>query len=147
MYNNQAGGHCCWLDASDWWIFCCTFLLLEVLVEQSLEDVLGWVTGMVADLLDWVVGVWTFTGNGAGLHPQVMDFASMLMRFLLVCGGSGVFPLHLAGKYWPCYQSPAGVQYDMGLAERLQHCFLSFMLCACNYVCLMWLGVSASLGV
>jgi hypothetical protein len=31
------------------------------------------------------------------------------------------------------------VQYDAGLAERLQYCFLSFMRCACNYIRLMWL--------
>jgi hypothetical protein len=93
-----------------------------------MEGFLGWVMGVVADLLDWVVGVWSSADDGAGSYPQVMDFSSVLMRFLLVCGGSGVFPLHLADKYWPCYQSPAGVQYDVGLAERLQHCFLSFML-------------------
>jgi hypothetical protein len=102
-----------------------------------MEGFLGWVTGVVADLLDWVVGAWFSAGDGAGLHRQVMDFASVLMRFLLVCGGSGAFPLHLADKYWPCYQSPAGVQYDAGLAERLRHSFLSFMLCACNYMRLM----------
>jgi hypothetical protein len=74
---------------------------------------------MVANLLNWVVGVWSSAINGAGLHPQVMEFATVLMRFLLVSVGSGVFPLHLADKYWPCYQSPARVQYDAGLSERL----------------------------
>ncbi len=98
---------------------------------------LGWVTGVVADLLDWVVGVRSSAGDGAGSRPQVMEFASVIMRFLLVCDGSGVFPLYLADKYWPCYQSPAGVQYDAGLAERLQRRFLSFMLCTRNYVRLM----------
>jgi hypothetical protein len=137
VYNDQAGGHFCWLDAGDWWIYCCTFLLLEVPIEQSMAGFLGWVMGVVADLLDWVVGVQSSAGDGAGLHPQVMEFASVLMRFLLVCGGSGVFLLHLADKYWPCYWSPAGVQYYAGLAERLQHCFLSFMLCACNDMRLM----------
>ncbi len=144
VYNDQAGGHCCWLDAGNWWIFCCTFLLLEVPIEQSMEGFLHWVTGVVANLLDWVVvvGVQSFAGDGAGSHLQVMDFASVLMRLLLVCGSSGVFPLHSADMYWPCYQSPAGVQYDAGLVERLQHCFLSFMLCACNYVRLIWLDAT-----
>ncbi len=49
-------------------------------------------TGVVADLLNWVVGVQSSSGDGASLHPQVMEFASVLMRFLLVCGGLGVFP-------------------------------------------------------
>jgi hypothetical protein len=48
----------------------------------------------------------------------------------------------LADKYWPCYQSPAGVQYDAGLVKRLQHRFLSFMLCACNYMHMMWLDAT-----
>jgi hypothetical protein len=103
---------------------------------------LGWVTGVVADLLDKVVGVRSSAGDGAGPHHQVMEFASVLMRFLLVCGGLGVFPLYLADKYWPRYQSPAGVQYDARLAESLQCCFLSFMLCACNYMRLMWLDAT-----
>jgi hypothetical protein len=104
VYNDQAGGHCCWLDASDWWSFCRTFLLLEVPIEQSTAGFIGWVTRVVADLLDWVVGVWSSAGDGAdsGLLPQVMEFASVLMRFLLVCGGSGVFPHYLADKHWPC---------------------------------------------
>jgi hypothetical protein len=139
VYNDQAGGHCCWLDAGNWWIFCCMFSLLEVPIEQSMVGSLGWVTGVVADLFNWVVGVWSSVGDGAGSHLQVMEFASVLMRLLLVCSGSGVFPLHFADKYWPCYQSPAGVQYDAGLAERLQGRFLSFMLCACNYMHFMWL--------
>jgi hypothetical protein len=99
VYNDQAGGQCCWLGAGNWWIFIYTFLLLEVPIEQSMEVFLGWVTGMVADLPDWVIGVWSSAGDGASLHPQVMEFASVLMRFLLVCGGSGVCPLHLADKY------------------------------------------------
>jgi hypothetical protein len=113
------------------------FLLLEVPIEQNMVGFLGWVTGVLADLLNWVVGVWSSAGGGFGSHPQVIEFASVLMKFLLVYGGSRVFPLHLADKYWPCYQSPAGVQCDVGLAERLQRHFLSFMLYACNYLRLM----------
>ncbi len=97
---------------------------------------------MLADLLDWVVGVSSSAGDGAGPRLEVMEFASVLMRFLLICGGLGVFPLYLADKYWPCYQSPAGVQYDAGLVERLQRCFLSFMLCTRNYLRLMWLDAT-----
>ncbi len=96
----------------------------------------------MADQLGWFVGVWSSADDGVGLHLQVMDVVLVLMRFLLVCGGSGVFPLHLADKYWPCYRSPAGVQYDAGLAKRLQCRFLSFMLCACNYMRLMWLNAT-----
>ncbi len=96
VYDDQVGGQCCWLDAVDWWVFCCTFLLHEVSIEQNMVGFLGWVTGVAADLLDWAVDVRSSAGGGVGSHPQVMEFASVLMRFLLVCGGLGVFPLHLA---------------------------------------------------
>ena len=141
-FDDQAGRYCCWLDAGDWWIFCRSFLLLEVPIEQSMEGFLGWVTGVVGDLLEWVVGVRSSVSDGAGSPPQVMGFASVFMRFLLVCGGSGVFPLSMAEKYWPSYCSPAGVRCDEGLAERLQRRFLSFMLCARNYLRLMWMDAT-----
>ncbi len=41
VYDDQAGGHCCWLDAGDWWIFCRTFLLLKVPTEQNMVGFLG----------------------------------------------------------------------------------------------------------
>ncbi len=107
-----------------------------------MEGFLGWVMEMVANLLDWFVGVWSSMVDEGGLHPQVIDFASVLMQCLLVCGGSGVFPLHLADRYWPSYHSPAGVQYDVDLVERLQHRFLSYMLCACNYLRFMWMDAT-----
>ena len=99
-------------------------MLLEVPIDQSMEGFLGWVTGVVGDLFDWVVGVWSLAVDGSGSPPQVMGFTSVLMRFLLICGGSGVFPLSMAKKYWPLYCSPAGVRHDEGLAERLQCRFL-----------------------
>ena len=77
--------------------------------------------------------------DGSGSSLRVMDFALFLMRFLLICGSLGVLPLSMAEKYWPSYCSPAGVWYDEGLVERYQCQFLSFMLCACNYLCLMWM--------
>ncbi len=80
-------------------LFCCTFLLLEVPIEQSMAGFLGWVTRVVADLLDWVVGVRSSAGDVAGPRPQVTEFASVLMRFLLVCVGLGFFSLYLADKY------------------------------------------------
>ncbi len=78
------GGHCYWLDASNWWIFCLTFVLFEVPIKQSMKGFLGWVTKMVANLLDCFVGVQSSTVDEGGSHPQVMDFASVLMQFLLV---------------------------------------------------------------
>ncbi len=135
VYNNQVGRHCCWLDTGDWWIFCRTFLLLEIPIEQSMEGFLGWVTGMVANLLDWFVGVWSSIVDEGGLHLQVMDFASVLMHFLLVCGGSGVLPLHLADRYWPSYRSlmvrSTMLGWRRGCIVTFPHkCFALAIICA-----------------
>ncbi len=97
---------------------------------------------MVAKLLDWFVGIWASAVDEGGLHPQVMGSTLVLLQFLLVCSGSGVFPLYLADKYWPSYCSPIGVQYDVGLAERMQHRFLLYMLCARIYLRLMWMDAT-----
>jgi hypothetical protein len=48
-FDDQVGGYCCWLDAGKWWIFCWSFLLLEVPIIQSMEGFLGWVMGVVGD--------------------------------------------------------------------------------------------------
>ncbi len=86
----------------------------------------------MADILDWFIGIWPSAVDEGISHLQVMDFASVLMCFLLVCGGSGVFPLYLADKYWPSLHSPTGVQYNAALAERLQHCFLLYGMVQAN---------------
>jgi hypothetical protein len=97
---------------------------------------------VVGEFFNWVVGVWSPAVDGSSLPPQVMDFASVLMHFLLICGGLGVFPLSMAKKYWPLYCSPAGVRYDEGLVERLQCRFLLIMLCACNHLRLIWMDTT-----
>jgi hypothetical protein len=59
----------------------------------------GWVTGEMAELLDWVVDVLVSLAVDEGSLPlQVMSFALVLMRCHLICGGSGGFPLCLAEK-------------------------------------------------
>ncbi len=65
-FNNQVGRYCCWFDAGGCWIFCQSFLLLEVPINQSMEGFLGWVMGVVVDLFDWVVGVQSLVVDGSG---------------------------------------------------------------------------------
>jgi hypothetical protein len=72
---------------------------LETPIEQSMMVFFGWVTGKMAELLDWVVDVLVLLAVDEGSLPlQVMSFALVLMRCQLICGGSGVFPLCLAEK-------------------------------------------------
>ena len=71
------------LDAGDWWIFRCTFLLLEAPIKQTMEGFLGWVMGVMSDLLTWVIGDWALVRSEVARESplQVMDFTSVLMRF------------------------------------------------------------------
>jgi hypothetical protein len=78
-----------------------------------MECFLGWVTGVVGDLFDWVVGIGSSAVNGSGSSLQVMGLASVLMHFFLICGSLGVFPLGMAKKYWPSRCSPTGLWYDV----------------------------------
>lgn len=72
---------------------------LETPIEQIMMVFFGWVTGKMAELLDWVVDVLVLLAVDEGSLPlQVMSFALVLMRCPLICGGSGVFPLCLAEK-------------------------------------------------
>ena len=104
------------------------FLLLEVPIDQSMEGFLGWVTGVVGDLLEWVVGVRSSVVDGTGSPPQVMGFASVLMQFLLICGGSGVFPLSMAEKYWPVCGMMRG--WRRGCNVGSSHlCFVLAIIC------------------
>jgi hypothetical protein len=98
VFNDQVGGHCCWLNDGNWWIFCRLFLLLNKTIKQSMEGFLGWVMGMVANLPDWFVGAWSLVADEAGSPLKVIRFVLVLKQFILICGGSGVVPLHLAEK-------------------------------------------------
>jgi hypothetical protein len=137
------------LDAAEWWIFCCTFLLLEVPIPQTMDAFLGWVTGVVSDLLFWVVGVRgadALEGGGQTRPQVVMDFGLVLLRFLMICGWRGMFPHYMDESYFLSYFYPwsvdsiGGVTLGAGRAEQLRQMLSAYMLCAHNYLCIMWMG-------
>jgi hypothetical protein len=130
------------LDAGDWWMFCHSFLLLEAPIKQSMDGFLGWVTGVVSNLLLWTVGIWASVDGGVagGSSPKVMNFACVMMSFLLICGGRDMVPQCLVGNYFASTQNPAsGVWFGEGCGERLCGMFLLYMRCTCNYLHLMWM--------
>jgi hypothetical protein len=98
---------------------------------------LGWVTGVVSDLLHWVVGIRgadVMEGDGQS-RPQVMDFGLVLLRFLMICGGQGMFPHYMDERYfaldfypWSC-DLIDGVTLGAGQAEEHR-----------SYLCIMWIG-------
>ncbi len=98
----QLSGFPVMLDEAEWWIFCRTFLLLEIPIPQTMDSFLGWVTGVVSDLLFWVVGVRGADAleGGGETCPQVMDFGLVLLRFLMICGGQDMFPHYMDERYF-----------------------------------------------
>jgi hypothetical protein len=96
-------------------------------------------------------GWWGFRGadaleGGGQTCPQVMDFGLVLLRFLMICGGRDTFPHYVDEKYFSSdfypwsVDSIGGVTLGAGRAERLRRMLSSHMLCACNYLCIMWMG-------
>jgi hypothetical protein len=67
-----------------------------------MDAFLGWVTGVMSDLLFWVVGVRgaDVLEGGGQTRPQVMGFGLVLLRFLMICGGRDMFPHYLDEKYF-----------------------------------------------
>ncbi len=135
------------LDAAEWWIFCHTFLLLEVPIPQTMDAFLRWVTGVVSDLLFWVVGIRGADAleGGGQTRPQVMDFGLVVLRFLMIGCGRDMFPHYEDAKYfssdfypWSVDSIGGVVTLGAGWAERLRRMLSLYMLCARNYLRIMW---------
>jgi hypothetical protein len=85
-------GHDCVMSDGEWAHFCRDVLLLEHPIAQTYDAVIEIVDDMLETLVHAVCGGERFTyGVGAG-GPRLMDFVIVLVRFLMLCGGSGVMP-------------------------------------------------------
>ena len=82
-------GHDCVMSEGEWAVFCREVLLLKEPIAQTLDAVVEMVDEMVIFLVRAVDGCSEFL---AGTGPRLMDIVVMLVRFLMLCGGSGVFP-------------------------------------------------------
>ena len=82
-------GHDCVMSEGEWAVFCREVLLLKEPIAQTLDAVVEMVDEMVIFLVRAVDGCSEFL---VGTGPRLMDIMVMLVRFLMLCGGSGVFP-------------------------------------------------------
>ena len=82
-------GHDCVMDDEEWAVFCREILLLKDPIAQTMDAVVGMVDEMVIFLVRAISGCSEFS---IGTGPRLMDLVVVLVRFLMLCGGSGVLP-------------------------------------------------------
>jgi hypothetical protein len=85
-------GHNCVMSDGEWACFCRDVLLLEHPIAQTFDAVIEMVDDMIVALVHAVCGGERFTYGVGSEGPKVMDFVVALIRFLMLCGGSGVMP-------------------------------------------------------
>ena len=82
-------GRDCAMEEGEWHLFCCEVLLLRQPIAQTLEAVVGMVDEMVVFLVRSVAGGSEFAARN---DSRLMELVVVLVRLLLLCGGTGVFP-------------------------------------------------------
>ena len=86
-------GHDCAMDDQEWAVFCREVLLLGEPIPQTMEAIVKLVDEMVVFIVRAVVGVGGFSKRD---DSRLMELVVVLARFLLLCGGSGMFPYDYA---------------------------------------------------
>ena len=86
-------GRDCKMTKKEWRRFCFEVLMLDGVIPQTMDAVVGMVDDMLRTIVRCVVGCDEFAlAPGA----KLMVLAVALVRFLLLCGGDGVFPREYA---------------------------------------------------
>ena len=86
-------GRDCAMNKKEWRRFCLEVLLLDLVIPQTMEAVVGVVDRMLVTIVRCVVGCAEFsTEPGAKLMTLVMA----MVRFVILCGGAGVLPREYA---------------------------------------------------
>jgi hypothetical protein len=83
----------------------------------------------------WVFGVRASLVEVGGPSACIVDFALVLMRFLLICCEGGMFPQSLGKLYFKAECCPwSGVYVGRGRGEQLRQMYRINSLCAHNYL-------------
>ena len=77
----------CGMDVGEWYLFCREVLLLDEPIAQTMDAVVGMVDEMLVFILHAVAGKGGFALSD---DSRLMDLVVVLVRFLVLCGGSGV---------------------------------------------------------
>ena len=82
-------GRDCNMDEAEWGMFCREVLLLGAPIAQTMDGVAGMVDEMMVSMVRAVVGREEFSVKA---DSRLMELVVVLVRFLMLCGGSGVLP-------------------------------------------------------
>lgn len=90
---DYAFGRDCIMDDVEWGRFCSEVLLLDVPIPQTLDAVVDMVDEMVVFIVRAAAGCPEFS---SGPDPRLTALVVVLVRFLLLVGGSNVLPCEYA---------------------------------------------------
>ena len=91
--DNHLLGRDCRMSKKEWRRFCFEVLLLDAVIPQSMGAVVDMVDEMLWTIVRCVAGCDEFSVARTG---RLMALVMALARFLLLCGGDGVFPREYA---------------------------------------------------
>ena len=77
------------MDDGEWCLFCREVLLLEEPIAQTMDAVVAMVDEMLVFIVHAVAGKGDFVSSNGW---RLMGLVVMLVRFLVLCGGSGILP-------------------------------------------------------
>ena len=138
-------GHDCAMSDSEWTRFCHEVLLLEHPIAQTYDAVIEMVDDMIETLVHTVCGGERFTRGVGADGPRLMDFVIALVRFLMLCGGSGVVPRDYAlarfGDVCPLAAGgPFATREGRSLAHKMIRRLVSLGRCVRGLIRAAWDG-------
>ena len=95
-------GRGCKMSKKEWRRFCFEVLLLDAAIPQSMDAIVGMVDDMLRTIIRCVAGCDEFSVACTG---RLMVLVMALVRFLLLCGGGGVFPREYAFARFGAFES------------------------------------------
>jgi hypothetical protein len=138
-------GHDCVMTDSEWAQFCRDILLLEQPIAQTYDAVIEMVDDMIETLVHAVCGGERFTYGVGSEGPRLMEFVVSLVRFLMLCGGSGVLPRDYAlarfGDVCPlAAHGPFAYRGGRSMAHKMMRRLISLGRCVRGLIRAAWDG-------
>ena len=132
-------GRGCSMDDGEWCLFCREVLLLEEPIDQTMDAVVAMVDEMLVFIIHAVVGKGDFVSSG---DSKLMELVVMLVRFLVLCGGTGILPYDYSmfrfGGVDPFGGPVAPCGGGRTVALKVMRRLVSFGRCVRNLIRVAW---------